>query len=89
MRLTRSARRSFSVGLAAILPVFGLEENGFSLPDPRADGNGISQPGDRFHEGRRLDREWPTKWVVRFPSSFSIFVFHLGDFNSTGEPKRN
>ena len=45
--------RSFSVGLA----VFELEENAFSLPDPQADRNGISLPGDRFHEGRRLDRE--------------------------------
>ena len=68
MRLTRSTRRSFSAGLAAILPVFGLAENAFSLPDRRPTGmESRSQGTDFMRKGASTEISPRSGW----------FVFHL------------
>jgi activator of HSP90 ATPase len=43
-------RRDFSVGLAAIVPVFGVARNAFGLSGPPADRNGISHNCESIHQ---------------------------------------
>jgi hypothetical protein len=42
MNVSGYSRRDFSVRLSAMLPVFGMAERAFGLPDTKADRNGIS-----------------------------------------------
>jgi activator of HSP90 ATPase len=50
MKLTRYTRRDFSVGMAAILPAFGMAGSSFGLPTPQADRNGISHTCESIHQ---------------------------------------
>jgi uncharacterized protein YndB with AHSA1/START domain len=50
MRPTRYTRRDFSVGMAAVLPVFGMAESAFGMPTPQADRNGISHTCESIHQ---------------------------------------
>jgi activator of HSP90 ATPase len=49
MNLPRHTRRDFPVRLAAILPLFGIEESAFSV-NPQADRNGISNACECIHQ---------------------------------------
>ena len=42
MNVSRYTRRDFAVRVAAMLPVFGMAERAFGLPDSQPDRNGIS-----------------------------------------------
>jgi hypothetical protein len=42
MNVSRYSRRDFSVRAAAMLPVFGMAERAFGLPDSQPDRDGIS-----------------------------------------------
>ena|ERR1700686_2052707 len=50
VNLTVYTRRDFSVRLTALLPLVGKVENGFSLPGPQADRNGISHTSESIHQ---------------------------------------
>jgi activator of HSP90 ATPase len=49
MNLPRYTRRDFPLRFAAILPLFGMGESGFSL-DAQADRNGISHTCESIHQ---------------------------------------
>jgi uncharacterized protein YndB with AHSA1/START domain len=50
MNVSRYSRRAFSVRVAAMLPVFGMAERAFGLPDSQPDRNGISHTCESIHQ---------------------------------------
>lgn len=50
MNPIRHSRREFSLRLAASLPVVGMAEKAFGLPQPQADRNGISHTCESIHQ---------------------------------------